>query len=110
MEQPIWKKLFVESNIPEKLTPLKEISRNLWWVWNTEARELFQYIDAEIWEECEHNPIVLLDEVNYQRFLELEKDEAFFDPLSISDACERQHTGWFAGTVRAHNGKRALWP
>jgi glycogen phosphorylase len=77
MEQPIWKKLFVESNIPEKLTPLKEISRNLWWVWNTEARELFQYIDAEIWEECEHNPIVLLDEVNYQRFLELEKDEEF---------------------------------
>ena len=77
MEQPIWKKLFVESNIPETLTPLKEISRNLWWVWNTEARELFQYIDAEIWEECEHNPIVLLDEVNYQRFLELEKDEEF---------------------------------
>ena len=77
MEQPNWKKLFVESNIPEKLTPLKEISRNLWWVWNTEARELFQYIDAEIWEECEHNPIVLLDEVNYQRFLELEKDEEF---------------------------------
>ena len=77
MEQPIWKKLFVESNIPEKLTPLKEISRNLWWVWNTEARELFQYIDAEIWEECEHNPIVLLDEVNYQRFIELENDEEF---------------------------------
>jgi len=77
VEQPIWKKLFVESNIPEKLTPLKEISRNLWWVWNTEARELFQYIDAEIWEECEHNPIVLLDEVNYQRFLELENDEEF---------------------------------
>ena len=77
MEQPNWKKLFVESNIPETLTPLKEISRNLWWVWNTEARELFQYIDAEIWEECEHNPIVLLDEVNYQRFLELENDEEF---------------------------------
>ena len=77
MEQPNWKKLFVESNIPEKLTPLKEISRNLWWVWNTEARELFQYIDAEIWEECEHNPILLLDEVNYQRFLRLEKDEEF---------------------------------
>jgi alpha-glucan phosphorylase-like protein len=77
VEQPIWKKLFVESNIPEKLTPLKELSRNLWWVWNTEARELFQYIDAEIWEECEHNPILLLEEVNYQRFLELENDEEF---------------------------------
>ncbi len=77
MEQPIWKKLFVESNIPEKLTPLKEISRNLWWVWNTDARDLFQYIDAEIWEECEHNPILLLDRVNYQRFMELENDAEF---------------------------------
>jgi len=77
VELPTWKKLFVESNIPDTLTPLKEISRNLWWVWNTEARDLFQMIDAEIWEECEHNPILLLDEVSYQRFLELEKDEKF---------------------------------
>jgi len=77
VEKPTWKKLFVESNIPEKLTPLKDLSRNLWWVWNTEARDLFQYIDAEVWEECEHNPILLLEEVNYQRFLELENDEEF---------------------------------
>jgi len=77
VEQPIWKKLFVESNIPDKLTPLKELSRNLWWVWNTEARDLFQTIDAEIWEKSEHNPILLLEEVNYQRFLELENDEEF---------------------------------
>lgn len=77
MEQPIWKKLFVESNIPEKLTPLKEISRNLWWVWNTEARDLFHTIDADIWLECEHNPILLLEEVNYQRLLELENNDEF---------------------------------
>jgi len=77
VEQPVWKKLFVESNIPEKLAPLKELSRNLWWVWNTEARDLFQSIDAETWEECEHNPILLLEKVNYQRFLELEKDDEF---------------------------------
>ncbi|MFY9151814.1 MAG: alpha-glucan family phosphorylase [Prolixibacteraceae bacterium] len=77
MEQPNWKKLFVESNIPEKLAPLKDLSRNLWWVWNTEARDLFQSIDADIWEACEHNPIVLLEDVNYQRLQELEKDEEF---------------------------------
>ena len=77
VEKPVWKKLFVESNIPEKLTPLKEISRNLWWVWNTEARDLFKFIDEEIWDECEHNPILLLEEVSYQRFLELEKDDEF---------------------------------
>ncbi|HLN72919.1 MAG TPA: alpha-glucan family phosphorylase [Prolixibacteraceae bacterium] len=77
MEQPVWKKLFVESNIPEMLAPLKELSRNLWWVWNTEARELFQMIDAEIFDECEHNPILLLERVSYQRFLDLENDDAF---------------------------------
>ncbi|MGE5448636.1 MAG: alpha-glucan family phosphorylase, partial [Bacteroidales bacterium] len=77
MEQPVWKKLFVESNIPEKLAPLKELSRNLWWVWNTEARELFQMIDAEIFDESEHNPILLLERVSYQRFLELENNDAF---------------------------------
>ena len=82
VEQPVWKKLFVESNIPEKLAPLKELSRNLWWVWNNEARELFQLIDAEIWDECEHNPIVLLDEVSYQRFLELENNQGFIQKMN----------------------------
>ncbi|MDX9881279.1 MAG: alpha-glucan family phosphorylase [Prolixibacteraceae bacterium] len=84
MENPVWKKLFVESNIPEKLTPLKELSRNLWWAWNNEARELFHTIDAGIWEECEHNPIVLLEKVSYQRFLELEKDSHFMGKLAYT--------------------------
>jgi glucan phosphorylase len=53
----------------------------MWWVWNTEARELFQYIDSEIWEECAHNPDVLLDEVSYQRFRELESDETFVSKM-----------------------------
>jgi len=77
VEQPVWKKIFVETNIPEKLTPLKELSKNLWWVWNNDARELFQMIDAEIFEECEYNPILLLEMVSFQRFQELENDEIF---------------------------------
>jgi glycogen phosphorylase len=78
---PEWKKLIVESNIPQSLSPLKEISRNLWWVWNTQARELFEYIDAEIWEDSAHNPIVLLEKVSFSRFLELEKDEEYIEKL-----------------------------
>ena len=74
---PSWKKLVVESNIPESFAPLKDISRNLWWSWNTKARELFEHIDPEIWEETAHNPILLLDKVSYSRFIELEKDEEF---------------------------------
>ncbi|MBN1924611.1 MAG: alpha-glucan family phosphorylase [Prolixibacteraceae bacterium] len=76
-EAPIWKKLIVESNVPDSLSSLKEISRNLWWTWNTKARDLFEYIDSEIWEESAHNPVVLLEEVSYNRFIELEKDDEF---------------------------------
>jgi glycogen phosphorylase len=77
VEGPQWRKFIVESDLPEKLVPLRELSRNLWWVWNTEARDLFQYIDGKIWDECEHNPILLLEQVSFQRFRELEKDRSF---------------------------------
>ena len=77
INQPEWKKISVESNLPESLQPLRELSKNLWWVWSNEARELFQHIDPEIWEECEHNPILLLDKVSYNRLTELTRDEEF---------------------------------
>ena len=80
-ENPGWKSLIVESNIPQGLLPLKDISKNLWWVWNTKARELFEYIDPVIWEDSAHNPIVLLEKVSYSRFLELEKDHDFIEKL-----------------------------
>ncbi len=79
---PNWKKLFVESNIPEKLVPLKELSKNLWWVWNSKARELFEIIDKGIWEESSHNPVVLLEKVSYQRYLELENDKTFMSNMN----------------------------
>jgi hypothetical protein len=61
---PSWKKIIVESNVPDSLIPLREIARNLWWVWNDEARALFNEVDPEIWEECQHNPVVLLEETS----------------------------------------------
>ena len=74
---PTWKKIIVESALPEELTSLRTISRNLWWVWNNEARSLFNEIDPVIWENCEHNPIILLEETSHDRFLELKSDESF---------------------------------
>ena len=81
-ENPSWKKLIVESKIPQKLSPLRELSKNLWWVWNNEIRDLFEEINGEIWEECEHNPVVLLESVSSQRYNELENDEAFLGRMN----------------------------
>jgi len=81
VENAVWKKIIVESKLPESLNPLRVISKNLWWSWNTEARELFEYIDVKIWEECEHNPVLLLEEVSYKRFKELKNDEQFISKM-----------------------------
>jgi len=89
--EPVWKKIIVESNLPESLSPLRDLSRNLWWVWNTEARELFQYIDSKIWEECNHNPVVLLEEVSYKRFVQLTKDEHFISKMHQSENLLKQY-------------------
>ena len=80
-ELPVWNKIIVKSNLPASLARLGELSKNLWWVWNNPARELFEYIDLELWEECAHNPVVMLDEVSYKRFQELEKDQKFMSIL-----------------------------
>ncbi|MFA9392451.1 MAG: alpha-glucan family phosphorylase [Prolixibacteraceae bacterium] len=80
-DRPTWKNLVVESNIPSSLSALKEISKNIWWVWNTKARELFEYIDEDLWEETAHNPILLLDKVNFSRYLDLVKDKEFNEKL-----------------------------
>ena len=80
-EHPTWKKIIVESHLPENLLPLRELSKNLWWVWNNEAREVFQYIDSKKWEECDHNPVILLGKVNYKRFKELENDQHFMGKM-----------------------------
>ncbi len=84
IEGPQWGKFIVESNLPQRLHPLRELSRNLWWVWNYEVRDIFQYIDDEVWEECAHNPIVLLEQVSFQRFRELEKDSKFLTMLDLA--------------------------
>jgi glycogen phosphorylase len=81
-EQPLWRKIIIESSIPESLSPLKELSKNLWWVWNNRAKELFKYINPEVWEMCSYNPVLLLDEVSYKRFLELERNPAFMNDMN----------------------------
>lgn len=74
---PTWKKIIVESSLPAELSTLRSISRNLWWAWNIDARALFNEIDPVIWENCGHNPIILLEETSHDRFLELKSDASF---------------------------------
>jgi glycogen phosphorylase/synthase len=78
---PVWKDIYVQSDVPEKLSKLKELSNNLWWSWNTEAEALFKRMDPSLWEEVRHNPKLLLEKIDYKRLLVLEDDEYFVADL-----------------------------
>ena len=79
--QPNWKEIMVSSRVPEGLKKLQEISRNLWWVWNDEAQELFNDIDKEIWEACKNNPVLFLEKLNYEKMELIVKDETYMRKL-----------------------------
>lgn len=81
LNQPNWIRLLVQKNIPEKLTALDELSRNLWWSWNPDAVELFESIDPELWNKCEQNPILFLERITFNRYLQLEKNAEFVEKL-----------------------------
>ena len=70
-----WKEVNVKSRIPEELSKLADLSRNIWWAWNHEARELFRDLDEDLFEEVGQNPVLLLERLSYERLEELAKDE-----------------------------------
>lgn len=81
VEKPNWNRMMVDKKLPERLHALEELSRNLWWCWNPGARDLFESIDNELWQECDRNPIAFLDELSVVRMKELEKDAQFLGML-----------------------------
>lgn len=74
---PVWKDIYVQSDVPEKLATLKELADNLWWSWNFEAELLFNNMDPSLWEQVKHNPKLLLEKIDYKRLMVLEDDDEF---------------------------------
>ncbi len=74
---PQWKPLFIDSRLPARLTVLEELAANLWWSWHDEAREIWKSIDPVTWERSGHNPVLLLEKVDYKRFTAISKNKNF---------------------------------
>ena len=86
VNQAVWKEINVHQNLPENLKKLEEIAYNLWWVWNSDAKNIFRYIDNEAWHKAQSNPIVLLNIISYDKLVELGKDEQFMKQLNSTYA------------------------
>lgn len=64
-------------SLPDALKPLRELAFNLWWTWDPDAAEIFRLIDMDLWEELNHNPVLLLARTNQDRLNRLANDPAF---------------------------------
>lgn len=82
VNEPHWREISVGSYLPAGLQKLGELARNFWWSWHEEARDLFAELDPKLWDETRHNPVLLLERLNYE---DLEKRAADKDYLARMD-------------------------
>ncbi len=79
--KPLWSRILIQKRVPERLSNLETISRNLWWCWNQDATDLFETVDKELWSESDGNPILMLEKISLQRYAQLENNNEFLDKL-----------------------------
>lgn len=72
---PNWRDITVKSQVPAELSCLAVIAKNLWWSWNSEAKNLFKSIDKDLWKAVHENPVLFLQRIGYERLEEITKDK-----------------------------------
>jgi len=88
----------VSPDVPEPLRPLLELSRNLWWVWNPDAVELFRRLDRQLFEDLYHNPVKMLGVISQTRLAAAASDDGYRAHMNRVYASFKQHLdqrGWF---------------
>ncbi|MDR0536606.1 MAG: alpha-glucan family phosphorylase [Tannerellaceae bacterium] len=88
---PVWKEIYTQSYLPSALAPLGEVAGNLWWVWNDEARDLFEKIDAKLWEATNGNPVLMLQGLSVSRMEEIINDHLLMAEIKSVHASWRKY-------------------
>ncbi len=72
---PAWRTITIKSNLPAELEDLLTVARNLWWSWDTNARELWRELDIELWRSTGHNPVAMLESMNLDKLNSIVADK-----------------------------------
>ena len=88
--QACWKPITVKSNVPVELSKLEELAHNMWWAWNHDARSLFRSLDETLFEKCGQNPVLLLENLSFEKMEKLAKDKAVIKKMN--DVYDEFHT------------------
>lgn len=94
-QTPEWRRVSVKSHLPKALAKLEELSENLWWSWNFQARELFEKIAGdELWHSCNENPVHVLQVLPLDRMDEFARNPEFIAEMDAvySEFSSYMHT------------------
>ncbi len=69
-------------DIPEPLSFLGTLSRNLWWSWNQDAIELFRRVSPRLWEQSGRNPIILGTLATQERLERLANSDSYLSHIA----------------------------
>jgi len=76
------REISVKTFLPESLNKLDEIAQNIWWVWDSNAKNLFRKIDTQAWKEAASNPVQLLNILNFEKLVAMGNDEVFIKKVN----------------------------
>lgn len=65
------------TELPVPLKPLGILAWNYWWSWSADGPGVFRDLDPELWEECEHNPRLLLARTSEYRLAQMATDPVY---------------------------------
>lgn len=83
--QPI-REFLVRPALPAQLTRLSELAYNILWSWEPVIRALFRRLDANLWQECGYNPVLMLGRVSQSALLRAAADPRYM--ALYRNACE----------------------
>lgn len=84
---PNWRSVQTQVRLPQELVPLEKIAHNLWWVWNSEATDLFAELDPELWSASAHNPVILFQKLAYERSEEILRNDELM--AKVKNVCTK---------------------
>ncbi len=79
---PVWRSITVKSELPNKLKKLDELSKNIWWVWNSDGKNLFHDLDVDLWHETGENPVLMLQKITNERLQEILEDKELMSRIN----------------------------
>jgi starch phosphorylase len=68
------------TSLPTELNILNEIAHNLWWSWNQESWEIFEELNAEVWNQ-KRNPVHTLASLTPERLSEVKNNETLMQKV-----------------------------